>query len=95
MNKLESVVISCEWCGDTIPPEKIKKKGMRNPPKYCCRSHANKARSRAFFQALSKAGNAAQAVIKQKTGRKPGYEKRSKAIAQSNREKPRRRKQNA
>jgi hypothetical protein len=92
MSKSELVVISCEWCGETIPPEKVKKKGMRNPPKYCCRSHANKARPREFFQRLGKAGNAAQALIKERTGRKPGYEKRSKAVADSNRKNPRRKK---
>lgn len=88
--KVESIVISCEWCGGNIPREKIKKTGTIHPPKFCSRSHANKARTRAFFQQLSKAGNAAQALVKEKTGRKPGYEKRSLAVAKSNREKPRR-----
>lgn len=90
---VDDQVVSCEWCGTTIDQAKVRKGGAKRRPRFCKRQHAVEWRpARGDYKKLSQIGNQAQAAVKQETGHAPGYGKRKAAIAQSNREKPRRRK---
>lgn len=78
----------CEQCGGPIPPEKLKNKPNQQ---YCCRECCIQARIGAdLYRRMGELGNQSQARTKQETGTIPHYEKRSAAVAQSNRENPRR-----
>ena len=73
-------------CETPVPPAK----------KYCsndCKYVAMKEQG--AFKAMSEKGNESQFVYKQTTGEVPGYAERSRAVAESNRINPRRRKAKA
>lgn len=79
---------SCKQCDEPIRPEKLKKSPHQQ---YCCRECSVQARVEAgLYRRMGKLGNQSQARTKQETGTIPHYEKRSAAVAQSNRENPRR-----
>jgi hypothetical protein len=79
-----------DGCLQPLDPEKIAK----HPElRFCCREHAVLYRqARGDYQRIGALGNEAQARVKAETGRIPKYEKRSQAVAESNRANPRRKK---
>ncbi len=90
--RLQAEVVLCRQCGKVIDQAKVSKGGKKRRPQFCnhrCSDAHRKAQG--FYGRLAQLGNEAQAAVKAVTGHAPKYEERSRAVATSNREKPRRR----
>jgi hypothetical protein len=77
-----------ESCLKPLDPTKLAK---RPTLRFCSRAHAVIwLQQQGHYQAIGVKGNQVQSQIKAQTGHVPKYEKRRDAVAQSNREHPRR-----
>lgn len=69
----KSLLCQREGCRTCIDPQKVRKGGQKREPRYCSREcFVADRKATGFYQRLSRLGNAAQLVYKQRHGKAPG-----------------------